>query len=525
MSAKEYLAWLAGREGTTRREFMARAAALGVSTTVASSLAAKATFAEEAPKTGGHLILGLDGASSTDSLDPATYPATYLYTVGFQWGNCLVEMDENNRAIPELAESWDRNADATRWVFKIRKGVEFHNGKSLTAADVVHSINHHRGENSQSAVKGIVETMTDVKVTDTHEVTVSLAEPNLDMPYLLSDYHILIMPEGSPPNAGIGTGGYVIESFEPGVRTLARRNQNYWKEGRAHVDTVETLAINDLAARTTAVQTGAAHFVNRIDPKTVSLLKRRPDIRIISVPTAGHNVFPMRCDTPPFDNKDLRIALKYAIDRQELVDKILQGYGKLGNDHPIPKFDPFFSADIPQHTYDPERAKHHFTKSGVSGPITLYIADAAFTGAVDAATLFKQQAAKAGIEIIVQRVPEDGYWSEVWMQKPFCGSYWVGRATADLMLSFGYQSDAAWNESFWRREDFDKLLKQARAEVDTSKRKQMYHDMQMMIWEDGGALIPMFNNFIFASQDRLAGLVPAPVMTGFRAAEQLYFTT
>src|SRR3546814_844581 len=153
MDAKEYLTWLTGRKGSTRREFMARAAVLGVSTTVASSIAVRVAFAEDAPAAGGHLILGLDGASSTDSLDPATYPATYLYTVGFQWGNCLVEMDENNRAVPELVESWERNADATQWVFKIRKGVEFHNGKSLTAADVVHSINHHRGESSQSPVK------------------------------------------------------------------------------------------------------------------------------------------------------------------------------------------------------------------------------------------------------------------------------------------------------------------------------------------------------------------------------------
>ena len=298
----------------------------------------------------------------------------------------------------------------------------------------------------------------ELKASDSHEVTLTLDGGNADVPYILSDYHLMIVPEGTDFNQPVGTGPYVIESFEPGVRTLAERNPNYWKEGRGHADSVETLAINDLTARTSALQTGAVHFVNRLDPKTVDLLKRMPGLQVFDVPSAGHYTFPMRCDTPPFDNNDLRLALKYGIDRDDMVKKILRGYGKVGNDHPMPEFDPFYAADIPQRPYDPDKAKFHFGKSGVSGPITLSIADAAFTGAVDAATLYKEHLAKAGITLDVRREPADGYWSNVWMVKPFCGSYWGGRPTADLMLSVAYQSDAAWNDSFWKREAFDQLL-------------------------------------------------------------------
>ena len=109
------------------------------------------------------------------------------------------------------------------------------------------------------------------------------------------------------------------------------------------------------------------------------------------------------------------------------------------------------------------------------------------------------------------------------MQEPFVGSYWGGRPTADLMLSVAYQSDAAWNESFWKREDFDKLLAQARGELDFDKRKEMYAELQRMIWEDGGEVIPMFNNFLFGSVDNLHGFVEAPVLTGLRVAEQVWF--
>lgn len=508
--------------GVTRRQFVGGAAALGATTALGTTLFPGSGRAQE-PKKGGDLKMGIDGGESTDVLDPATYTATYLQTVGYCWGNCLVELDKNAKAIPELAESWEAKPGATEWVFKLRKGVTFHNGKEMTAADVVYSINRHRGEGSKSGAAGSLTSVTDVKASDTHEVTITLDSGNADLPYLVSDYHLMIMPEGSDPNSGIGTGPFVIEAFEPGVRTLARRNENYWKEGRGHVDSVELLVINDQAARTSALQTGSIHVMNRVDPKTVALLERSPDIQIIDVPSAGHYCFPMRCDTAPFDNVDLRLALKYAVDREDMVAKILRGFGKIGNDQPIPSFDPFYSADVPQRPYDPDKAKFHFEKSGVGGPVTLYISDAAFTGAVDAAILFKEHAAKAGITLDIQRTPEDGYWSDVWMQKPFCGSYWGGRPTADLMFSIAYKSDAAWNESFWKRPDFDKILIAARAELDEGKRKQMYHDLQLMVVDDGGEIIPMFNNFLFAASKSVGGFELPPVLTGLRMAEQLYF--
>ena len=368
MSELDRLTELTRAGRLSRRQFLDRAAALGVGAAAATSMLGRAASAQT-PQKGGDLVLGIDSAGATDSLDPATYTANYMQTVGYQWGNPLVELDESNAVIPELAESWEPNEHATEWVFKLRKGVQFSNGKEMTAADVVYSINHHRGEGSTSGAQGYLQPITDIKATDTHEVTVVLEASNADVPYILSDYHLLIMPEDGDPTAAIGTGAFIIESFEPGVRTFARRNPNYWKEGRGHVDTVETIAINDLTARTSALQTGQVHFVNRIDPKTVALLERAPGMKIYDVPSAGHYTFPMRCDTPPFDNNDVRLALKYAIDRNEVVDKILRGYGKLGNDHPVPEFDPFYNAELPQREYDPDKAAFHLKQSGYSGPL------------------------------------------------------------------------------------------------------------------------------------------------------------
>jgi peptide/nickel transport system substrate-binding protein len=218
----------------------------------------------------------------------------------------------------------------------------------------------------------------------------------------------------------------------------------------------------------------------------------------------------MQCITPPFDNNDLRLALKYAIDRKEMVDKILRGYGSIGNDFPINAAYPLFSDDIPQRTYDPDKAKFHFKKSGHEGPVVLRTSDVAFPGAVDAAALYQQSCAKAGITLSVKREPGDGYWSEVWNKKPFAASYWIGRPTQDQQYSTVYLSTADWNETRFRDPSFDKMVVAARAELDPAKRKAIYRDMALIIRDRGGAVIPMFNDWIDAVSDKVKGYKPMP---------------
>jgi peptide/nickel transport system substrate-binding protein len=524
MPENEYLRWLSSGGRVSRREFMGRAAALGVSTGMATMLAARGVFADETAKKGGHLIMGLDGAASTDNLDPVTYIVTFQYTLGYAWGNSLTELDSKGGVIPELAENWDHDAKATKWIFKLRRGVQFHNGKEMTADDVVYTINYHRGESSKSPAKAFFESVIDVQTTDKYEVTVTLKEPDVDFPYVFADYHLLVMPNKGDPKAGIGTGGYVIESFEPGVRAQAKRNPNYWKPDRAFVDSVELVGINDVTARMSALQSGAVKFINRVDTKTVGLVKNAPGLQVMDLPSAGYYCFPMRCDTPPFTDNNVRLALKYALNRERMKEKIVNGYGTIGDDNPVSSLYKFYAADIPQHQYDPDKAKALYKKSGHSGPITLKVADAAYPGAVDAGTLYQEDAAKAGIQLAVDRVPDDGYWTDVWLKAPFCASYWAGRPTADMMMSLSYLSTAPWNESYWKRPDFDKLLSQARSEFDENKRKQMYRELQMMITEDAGVIVPLFNDYLFGAVKNMGGLKPTPVFVGYRAAEQLYFT-
>ena len=222
-------------------------------------------------------------------------------------------------------------------------------------------------------------------------------------------------------------------------------------------------------------------------------------------------VFIMHIDTAPFDNNELRLALKYAIDRQEMVDKILRGYGSIGNDMPINASYPLFDETIPQREHSIEKAAEHYKKSGHDGsPIILRVADGAFPGAVDAAALFQQSAAKAGIPLEIKREPNDGYWSEVWNVQPFCASYWGGRPVQDQMYATAYLSTADWNDTRWKRDDFDALLNAAKAELDQAKRKDIYSQMGRMLRDEGGLILPMFNDFVAGVSNNVGGYVNDP---------------
>lgn len=491
----EYLSKRVVRGQMDRRAFMGRAAALGASSAFATGLLSSAAAAQGAVK-GGHLKVGYQGGESTQSLDPATWASDVPVGFGRTWGETVVEVGPTGEVEMRLAESVEASADAKTWNFKIREGVEFHNGKTLTPEDVMATLQRHSDENSKSGALGIVQGIESMAV-DGQNVVLKLGAANADLPYLLADYHLMIQPNGGfdAVDAGIGTGAYAVKEDQPGVRHVGEKFANYWDaDNRGHADSVEVVVLNDATARLAALQSGQVHAISRVEPKVVDLVKRVPGVTVQNVSGRGHYVFIMHTNTAPFDNKDLRLALKYAINRQEMVDKILQGYGSVGNDIPINGSYPLFSDDIPQRSYDPDKAAFHFKKSGHDGSVLLRTSDVAFPGAVDASQLFQQSAAAAGINLEIKREPGDGYWSEVWNKQPFSASYWSGRPVQDQMYSTAYLSTADWNDTKFFREDFDALIIAARAELDNVKRKEIYREAAMIVHEDGGLILPMFNS-------------------------------
>jgi peptide/nickel transport system substrate-binding protein len=353
MSTLKELEKLLTQGKITRREFIARVSALGLMAAVSPALLG--TAAEAAgPKRGGRLRLGSAGGSTTDSMDPGTLSHTMPQTTNQCLRNMLVEVDYKGNAVPELAESWEASADAAKWTFKLRNGVEFHNGKTMDAEDVIYSFNVHRGE-TKSAAKGVVEPIKDIKADGKSTVIFTLAEGNADFPYIASDYHIPIIPKGvsgKEYEKGMGTGPFIMEAWEPGVRFLGKRNPNYFREGLPYFDEVEIIGIADTNARTNALMTGQVDVINRCEPKTFNRLEKAPNIQALKLEGARHYTIPMLTTMKPYDNNDVRLGLKYVIDREQMIKQVLRGYGYLGNDHPIPRNNKYFAKDLPQRRYE-----------------------------------------------------------------------------------------------------------------------------------------------------------------------------
>lgn len=493
--------------GANRRDFLKTSIAAGL---VLGGLGvARAQSGQaETPVKGGHLKLGINGGAATDSLDPATFISAFAFCLARSMGDNLVVSDPvSGKPLPSLAESWDFTDQAKSWTFKIRNDVTFHNGKKLTVDDVVKTLQRHLDEKSRSAARGLLTSIVSIEGQG-NDLVVKLSESNVDLPLVFTSPYLMVQPNGGldNPAEGIGTGPYKLVSFEPGVRALFEKNQNDWQQ-RGYVDSVEIIAMNDATARIAAISAGRVHFINAVSAKTVPLLQRASGVQILNSPSRGHYTLPMMVEKAPFDNNDLRLALKYAIDREAILQTVLGGYGTIGNDFPINATYPYFPAEIEQRAYDPDKAAFHFKKSGHDGPIMLRTSDGTFPGAVDAAVIYQESAKKAGIQIDVKREPADGYWNNVWRVAPFCMSYYGSRLTQDLMYATEHLSGSPANETNFKRDDFDKLIKEARVEADEAKRKELYYAAAVMVRDEGGSIIPVFNNNLNAATAGLKGYI------------------
>ncbi len=455
---------------------------------------------------GGTATVGLNGANTSDGLNPAQPQDVFMASMTSAVWDRLFEIDEAGRPAPILASDWDIASSADRLSIGIKQDVEFHDGRALTVEDVLQSLNFHRIEGSSSPLKVLFDQIDELRADGPDRISITLKGKNADFIYYLASFEAVIGQAGEEMpdwGAGIGTGPYRIVSFDPGVRAELARHEAHHSDGRGFLDQITLIGINDDNARVAAVQSGSVDLISYVPPRLVSLLEQEQNVTVREVPSTLHYTMPMITTAAPFDDNNIRLALKLATDRKAILDKILLGYGHLGNDQPIAPSLAYF-ADIEQREYDPDQARQLVRKSGIGQlKIDLHASDAAFSGAVDTAVIMADSARRAGIEINVVREPPDGYWSRVWRNRPFCFSWSGGRPTNDWMFSQHYTADAVYNETFWSNERFNSLLLQARAETRDEQRAELYAEMQRICRDEGGAIIPVFANHVMAHTRRV----------------------
>lgn len=519
----------ARRGSISRRDFLNTAMATGMTATVATGL--WTSKAQAQPKSGGHFRWGLHDGNSSDTHDPGTYLSRQQIYLAHTHRSFLTMINGDGSLGGDMATAWEASDDASQWTFEINPNASFHSGRPVTATDVIASFNHHRGDDSTSAAKALLSDVTDITADGDHTVVFTLSRGNADFGWLMTDYHLTICPANEDGTidwqSGDGSGPYKIDELDWGVQISLSRHDGWHGEG-AYFDSVDLLVLNDPNARQTALVTGDVDAVSLVELKTMALLQRDPNVVIHNIPSAGAITMPMHCNTAPFDNVDVRNALKLAMNREEIIEKIAFGAATIGNDFHHSPAQPYWPDGIEQRGYDPDQAKSLLQKAGAEGlSIDLSTADSLFSGAVDMAVLYQEQAKAAGININVVREPNDGYYSEVWLKKPFQMVSWGARPTPDVMYTLAYKDDAAWNESYWQNERFNELLLQGKSELDDTLRNEIYREMATIARDDGGTIIPFFNNFVYANRANVGtpeSLAASWENDGARAASRWWFT-
>jgi len=444
------------------------------------------------------------GFGAQSSLDPISKGRVFQITEKIM--SRLVRPGLDGRPQADLATNWEANEDATVWTFELRDGVMFHDGSTFEADDVVYSINRVLDPESDSPARSAVQMITSVEALDEMTVQFTLDTPFADMPLQLMDYRLRMLNEGSGDSiaaTGNGTGPFMVETFDAEGTTVLVANPNYW-EGAPGVARMEIIGIADGQARLQALLGGQIDMERGITAQQQIMLTGSNNFTVQAIPTGNWRGLVFRTDVEPFNDIRVRQAVRMAANREELVALVLGGEGVVACDTPVEPNDQYRAElSCPQ---DIERAKALLTEAGYPDGIDIdvYVATLEPTWPT-LAVAYQEQAAAAGIRVNVVQAPTDGYWSEVWMKKDVVATRWNERP-ADQALHEIYLSTAKWNESYYKDEEFDAMLAEARRELDFDKRRAIYVAAQEHLLETSGTLIPYTVTRLVGASSRVSNL-------------------
>lgn len=423
----------------------------------------------------------------------------------------LIRLDKNFAPQPQLAESWSSNEKGDVWTLELRPGIAFHDGRPLTAADVVYTFRRLIDPKTASPVASTFGALAaeGIEAAGDRTVRFTLKSPVVEFLSLIANRFTYIVPEGSTSeelrSRGVGTGPFKVQDFVPGREpSVFVRNEAYWRAGLPKVDRVELRAIADASARLSALLTGQIDLSWDVPRIGLQALQAAPNLTVVTVPSPYVLSLTMWVDTPPFDDARVRQAMKLVVDRQRMIDLVLGGLAQPASDQPVASWINY-GLEEPPPARDVEKARRLLAEAGHPDGIDveLYTSEAT-AGFLEMAALYQAMAAEAGIRVAINKVPGDGYFANVWRKVPFlCTS--KGARNADEALSQFYLSGAAWNDTHWKSEAFDGLIAEARRTLDAGRRGDLYRQAQRLLRDDGGVIVPMFANSVGAHRKDLTG--------------------
>ncbi|MCP4996322.1 MAG: hypothetical protein GY934_21495, partial [Gammaproteobacteria bacterium] len=432
---------------------------------------------------------------------------------------------------PYLLEKWEANGDLTEWTLTLNKGIKWTNGDELVADHIKFNISEWLNPDVGSSILGLWEgflTLDGVEVVDDHTIKLSMAGPILAVPEQLFHYPAQIMHPSFDGDIGGGknpsTGPYVLEEYRVGERVkvvsrLSQGDEGYWQMGEddkplPYLDAIEWIDLgSDQTAYVAAMQRGQVGTM--YDPTVDSFLALRNDdkVNVIPVGTAASRIFRVRVDIPPWDNEDVRNAIKKLQDREKILDQAYFGEGLLGHDvHVAPVQPEFAPMDVPE--YDPEGAKELLAKAGQEDLSFSVSVGTGWTDVVAYAEAYQEDAKAAGVNVTLDTMPNSAFW-DLWDEAEVAITPWTHRSLAVMLLPLAYIGDSEgnpvpWNESRWIDEEFSELLKKAQGTLDVEARRAIMVDVQRIMQERGPVLIAYWRNSWSISNPAFQGIIAHP---------------
>ena len=501
---------LAGAAGLAAVGGLAAACGSGSSS---SSTSSSSTAAAGTPKRGGNFRLGVTGGGSKDIMDGQniiTKPDQARLVSAFE---TLLLFNENYQLTNNgLAESVTQD-NPKQYTIKLRKGIEFQNGKTMTADDVIYSF--QRIGTQENGLTGFAATATmdiaGMKKLDKYTVQLPLKTPDSTVPQTLGSYTFTIVPTGykAYPAPQIGTGAYKLKSFTPGQQSVHERNPNYWRSGEPYFDTVTISDFSDSTAQVNALLGGQIDAMTDLPASQVKVVQARSMGALISK-TGGWLPLCMAIDMPPFDDVRVRQAMRLIVDRPQMIEQVASGYGFVGNDLYAP-FDPGYNHSLPQRHQDIAQAKSLLKAAGKANlAVDLHTTNGA-AGMVETATVFANQAQAAGVKINV--INDPNYYGNQYLKLAFSIDFWGTRSYLNQVQQ-GSLPNSPYNETHWPPKsgtgsNFESLYNQALATTDSATRIQIEHEMQQAEYNVGGYIIPFFGDLIDGYAANVKGLKPS----------------
>ncbi|MFZ4850281.1 MAG: ABC transporter substrate-binding protein [Caldilinea sp.] len=472
------------------------------------------------PQKGGTLRIVLP--DDLTSLDPAVSIGIADVQFAFLLYNTLTRRSEGEAGAPiypELAESWEINEDATAYTFHLRQNAVFQHGTPLTAKDVEYTINRLLDPTLGAGIGNSLNMIEKIESIDDFTISFHLKEPNVSLPFTLGGPGAQILPHDRSIDELLqqpsGTGPFVLAERTPGERIVLQRNPTYWDPERPYLDEIHLVVIPEPATQIAVLTSGAADFLYTISLESLPLLENAPEITVLESLQGTYPIFVMRTDQKPFDNPQVRQAFKHAIDRNGLRAAMMQGRGAIGNDQPIAPGTPFW-ADIPPLSYDIQQAKSLLAEAGYPDglEVVLFTTDMGGPRVNDAAVSIQEMLKAVGVTVAIEKIPAGTFWSETYMQAPFFISWWPVFSDPEGVLPLAYSSSGFYNESGWSDPKVDELIVAARGTQDVNQRKAIYAEIQQVISEQGGVIIPYVAPTLQAIRNSVQGHIPGARIVG-----------